>query len=183
MNRRALLNTTALLTPVVALAACSPIQNAVTQLGGPATAAQVTKVLTYIQGGVSVLSTVVAVFGPMIPAPYNVEVSTALTALTAATGAFGQALSGGSTATTAATGIQGVENLFNGVTSALLSGLQALPNPNSTIKTAIATVQSVQTWTPTITGLINSILGIVTPTVTAAMVSTFSPARLGVMVP
>ena len=183
MNRRSLLNTTALLTPALALAACATVQNTVTKLGGPATAAQVTKVLTYIQGGVSVLSTVVAVFGPLIPAPYNAEVSTALTALTAATGAFGQALSGGSTATTAATGIQGVENLFNGVTSALLSGLQVLPNPNSTIKTAIATVQSVQTWTPTITGLINSILGIVTPTVASAVFSPISPRQLGVMVP
>ena len=184
MNRRHLLSTTALGASAGLLAACATVQSVVTAAGGPATAAQTTKVLTYIQSGVSVLSTVVTVFGGLIPPPYNAEVTTALAALTAATGAFGQALAGGSSASGAVTPVQGVENLFGAVTSALLSGLQSLPNPNGTIQNAITTVQSVQTWTPTVTALVNSVLGVVTPPAAhAALRVTYSPAQLGVMVP
>ena len=192
MNRRSLLASTSLAVPAAAVVACSQIQSAVTTLGGPATAAQIVKVLSYLQGGVSGLSTVVTIFGALIPPPYGTEAQVALTALTAAAQAFGQALQTGAAAGSAAGSLAGIETLFGSAASALLAGLQSLPNPNGTILQAIATVESVQAWAPTITAMVDGLLGLAAPKPVpspAAALSIqpvrirFTAAQLGIVIP
>ena len=188
MDRRAAMQFTVLVPLGGAIAACAPVQNAVTALGRPATAAQVTKAAAYIQTGVTALSTILTIFGPMIPPPYGAEAQVAMGVLTAATGAFGSSLAGGADASTAAASVKNIKMLFDGVTGAILSGMQAVPNPKPELKTAISTVQSVQTWTPTISALVGELFGApVLPTKPAARLSslghTITPNMLGVMVP
>jgi outer membrane murein-binding lipoprotein Lpp len=151
MMKRRLLGGVA--TASLLLAGCTQFTKPATQ----ASAAEVTKILSYLQAGISVLSSVFNIFGASMPkAP---EIQSLLTALNNAGSAFGQSLLAGESANSATTAISNIENLFYSAISGLLAGLQSLPNPNATIQNATSTVATVKTWVPTIAALVNSTLG------------------------
>lgn len=189
--RRSLLFKAWLLAPVVVLSACSSLPKS---LGGTGTtslvpsAATVAEITSYVQAGVSTLSTVLTTFCASMQPAALATATSALAAVSSAAGAFGASVTAGSSSTTVASTLSSIESLLSAAVSAVVAGLSGVPNPNATLKSALGIAQEVQAVGPIVTAFVNSLsLGAastaVAPKAASGVAQAHTVSALAIVVP
>lgn len=174
-SRRSLLSTTALLAPALAVAACTG--TAATNFD-----AQVAKIVSYTQAGLTTITTGLTMFGGQLSAAAQQEAETALRVAQAASTAVGSAVSQGALAVANATTTTNLGSLIGAAATALLAGLTIIPNPASPIAALILALRGVQALAPSIAALAGSIISPATVSASApTMGADVAAKRLGLM--
>lgn len=178
MNRRNLMSSSALVLPAVGLlAACTAANTATVD-------ATITRVVGYIQAGVTALSSTVAIFSSQMPAATQSVVASAMNALSAAAGVVETAVDGSGGATAVATGAQGVITALQVAGDAVVAGLSVIPGASAAVgvaKLALALVPVIQQF---VASILPATATVPVPTAQEGLASMLPLAqiRLGVVV-
>ena len=182
-KRRKFIIGAAMTAPVVAITACSELQNIVSEAGTAAGAAAIDRIVSYIQASISTLETIVATFGSGMSDTAKSEANSALAALSNAAGAFGSSVASGASATSSVSFITGAESLLSAAIGAVVIGLGSIANPGAAVLTAITIAKEVQTVIPVIVATINSVRGTPAPVGTKRAAASIAINNLGIIIP